>query len=151
MLVTCPNCSSRYQVPDMVVGMKGRTMRCSRCAHQWMQPFVANQPEARAKRPEARMVIDPPRERRPDPVMVTDPVRQRDEDIDDDLLAAAMRNEESGDASGEPEDEGGNPFDRIAEMMAEQPPTPIPDMFSTPAMEGRPRRRGTMVLVALFV
>ena len=148
MLVTCPNCSSRYQVPDMTLGMKGRTVRCSRCGNQWAQPFVAAQPEARPKRPEARMVTDPPRERRPEPVMVS--TFQNDEP-EDDLLAAAMRQEESGDASGEPDEDGGNPFDRIAEMMAEQPPAPIPDMFATPSMERRPRRRGTLVLVILAI
>jgi hypothetical protein len=131
----------------MVVGMKGRTMRCARCQHQWPQPFVASQPEARTKRPEARMVVDPPRERRPEPVMAT--TFEREEPIEDDLLAAAMRQEESGDPEGESAD--GNPFDRIAEMMMEQPPTPIPDMFATPAMDGRPRRRGTVVLVLLAV
>jgi len=132
----------------MTLGMKGRTVRCSRCGHQWAQPFVAAQPEARPKRPEARMVTDPPRERRPEPVMVSS--FQPDEEPEDDLLAAAMRQEESGGGGGEPEDDG-NPFDRIAEMMAEQPPAPIPDMFATSSMERRPRRRGTLVLVTLAV
>src|SRR5579863_9716293 len=118
MLVTCPNCSAQYNVPDQMVGMKGRTMRCSRCQNQWQQPFVASQPEARAKRPEARMVIDPPRAPKPEPVMVTD--EREDKPIEDDLLAAAMREEERvGDGEAAAEEEEGNPFDRIAQMMME--------------------------------
>ena len=155
MLVTCPNCNSRYQVPDQTIGMKGRTVRCFRCQHQWMQPFVAAQPEARAKRPEARMVMEPPRPPRPEPVMVPMPTREREPDPDpeyeDDLLAAAMRHEESGSASGDPDVDEGNPFDRIAEMMAEQPPAPIPDMFANAGMERRPRRRGTLALIVVAV
>jgi hypothetical protein len=129
--------------------MKGRTMRCSRCQHQWHQPFIASQPEARAKRPEARLVTDPPRQRAPEPVMVS--AFEEPDPIEDDLLAAAMRDEETGDDLKEP-DGGGNPFDRIAEMMMEQPPAPVPDLFANSAMEQEPkRRRGTFGLIALVV
>ncbi len=146
MLVTCPNCSLRYSVPDMVVGMKGRVMRCSRCQNQWHQPFIASQPEARGKRSEARMVTDPPRQR-PEPVMVS--AFEDPDPIEDDLLAAAMRDEETGDDLKEP---GGNPFDRIAEMMMEQPPAPVPDLFANAGGDGEPkRRRGTFGLIALVV
>ena len=148
MLVTCPNCSRRYQVPDMVVGMKGRTMRCANCQHQWPQPFVASQPEARQKRPEARMVTDPPRQRAPEPVMAT--TFETDErGIEDDLLAAAMRQEETGDEGAE--EGGANPFDSIAQMMMEQPPAPIPDMFANATGERRPRRRGALILALVAV
>lgn len=129
--------------------MKGRTMRCSRCQHQWMQPFVATQPEARPKRPEPRMVTDPPRQRAPEPVMVS--AFEDEEPIEDDLLAAAMRDEEGGgDLDRGGSGEGGNPFDRIAEMMMEQPPAPVPDLFSSP-MEREPRRRGALGLIVLAV
>jgi len=148
MLVTCPNCSTRYQVPDMVVGMKGRTMRCSNCQHQWKQPFVAAQPEAREKRLAPWMVTEPARATRPEAVMVGG----GDAEIEDDLLAAAMRDEERGDAGGGEGGGGGaNPFDRIAEMMMDQPPAPIPDVFASSAMEREPRRRGALGLVAIVV
>lgn len=148
MLVTCSNCSARYSVPDMVVGMKGRTMRCSRCQNQWHQPFVAAQPEARGKRSEARMVTDPPRQRA-ESVMVS--AFEEPESVEDDLLAAAMRDEESGADLDEGGGQGGNPFDRIAEMMMEQPPAPVPDLFANSAMDQEPKRRGIYGLIALVI
>ncbi len=93
------------------------------------------------------MVTDPPRHR-PEPVMVS--AFEEPDPIEDDLLAAAMRDEESGDDFGN--SGGGNPFDRIAEMMMEQPPAPVPDLFGNSDMEKEPkRRRGTFGLIALVV
>lgn len=124
-------------------------MRCARCQNQWQQPFVASQPEARPKRPEPRMVVDPPRQRAPEPVMAS--AFEEPEPIEDDLLARAMRDEERGDDGDGGSGGGGNPFDRIAEMMMEQPPTPVPDLFANSGMEREPRRRGAFGLIALVV
>jgi hypothetical protein len=131
----------------MAVGMKGRVMRCSRCQNQWHQPFIASQPEARLKRPEARMVAEPPRQRA-EPAMMS--AFEEPEPIEDDLLARAMRHEESGEDDAV--DGGGNPFDRIAEMMMEQPPAPVPDLFGNSSLDEEPkRRRGIFGLIALVV
>ena len=131
--------------------MKGRVVRCSRCQHQWDQPFVATQPEARPKRPEARLVVDEPRPRAPEPVMASAVERPEPEPIGDNLLAAAMRDEERGDSGGNDAAPGPNPFDRIAEMMMEQPPVPVPDLFASAAGEPARRRRGAFALVAVAV
>jgi predicted Zn finger-like uncharacterized protein len=37
MILTCPACSVRYVVDPRALGVKGRTVRCARCAHTWFQ------------------------------------------------------------------------------------------------------------------
>ena len=37
MIIQCEECQSRFLVPDMVIGAKGRTVRCGKCAHTWFQ------------------------------------------------------------------------------------------------------------------
>jgi len=37
MFVTCPSCSTRYQIDESRLGARGRTVRCTRCKHQWVQ------------------------------------------------------------------------------------------------------------------
>ncbi len=38
MIVTCPSCATRYLVDPAALGEAGRTVRCARCVHTWMQP-----------------------------------------------------------------------------------------------------------------
>lgn len=52
MVVTCPNCRSRYAVDPLKIGPAGRTVECARCHHQWHQKV-----EGEAPAPE--MVIRP--------------------------------------------------------------------------------------------
>ncbi|MBW6532350.1 zinc-ribbon domain-containing protein [Sphingomonas sp. RRHST34] len=37
MIIECPECRARYQVPDGTVGTTGRTVRCANCRHSWYQ------------------------------------------------------------------------------------------------------------------
>jgi predicted Zn finger-like uncharacterized protein len=37
MLLTCPECSVKYNVADGAIPAKGRTVRCAACGHSWTQ------------------------------------------------------------------------------------------------------------------
>ncbi|MCK6450709.1 MAG: zinc-ribbon domain-containing protein [Alphaproteobacteria bacterium] len=37
MIVSCPNCATRFEVPESALGSAGRKVRCGQCAHLWLQ------------------------------------------------------------------------------------------------------------------
>lgn len=37
MIISCPACATRYNIDPKALGEKGRKVRCSNCAHQWIQ------------------------------------------------------------------------------------------------------------------
>jgi len=38
MIVSCPNCATRYNLPPTALGGAGRKVRCAKCGHNWVQP-----------------------------------------------------------------------------------------------------------------
>lgn len=44
MILVCPNCATRYIVPDEAIGVNGRQVRCAACKHSWFQQGAALPP-----------------------------------------------------------------------------------------------------------
>ncbi len=69
MIISCPECSGRFRIDPSALGAGGRKVRCSKCAHTWLQspPDPEAEPAPRAG---------------PDPVPAADPESAAvDEDV----------------------------------------------------------------------
>ena len=58
MIITCPNCLTRYDVDPIVIG-DGKPTRCSNCAHTWFQQPIATAHPAAYVQQQQRIYAQP--------------------------------------------------------------------------------------------
>jgi predicted Zn finger-like uncharacterized protein len=67
MIITCPSCATRYEIPPKNLGPAGRMVRCTNCSHRW---FVTHDETAAGERPaddlDGRPAVDSGPEAGPD-------------------------------------------------------------------------------------
>jgi predicted Zn finger-like uncharacterized protein len=78
MRIRCPSCSATYEVPDTLVE-RPRTVRCAKCAHDWLATAIDENPllePAIAEPTETGMPVQDPADNAPerDPVLGPTPL-----------------------------------------------------------------------------
>lgn len=71
MIISCPECSTRYVVPESAIGADGRTVRCAKCKHSWFQDPKPVEPKETGR--EALSPAPPPPPSPPPPEQEPEP------------------------------------------------------------------------------
>lgn len=133
MILECPECRTRYLVPDTAIGAEGRTVRCANCRHSWHQ-----EPDARAAE---AIAAAPVQEAAPSPTPI---VNAGEQTAAPGLPAqtAAVTSDPAGSAATPPLP----PFSGFASASAATPAWPNPPASSATVDNGeRPRRKRPLV------
>lgn len=150
MLISCPNCTTNFSVPDKALGSTGRTLKCAKCGHKWHQkPLMEDDLDldldgpslSTAPAPRPRFDAPAPEPRR-EPSFGGSGSGGRDPDLDIELDDPPIRDIRVH----QPVD--GYKTD-VNSVLDEQPPS-IPDVFS----RGGEQKKGTgglWVLVLLLL
>ncbi|HEY1838013.1 MAG TPA: DUF3426 domain-containing protein [Rhizomicrobium sp.] len=73
MILTCPQCETRYEADASNFAPPGRKVRCAKCGHLWHQVAPTSEPEPRPE------TIEPPASAAPDAVGESEPQLAADE------------------------------------------------------------------------
>lgn len=78
MIITCPNCDTRYLVPESDIGAEGRRVRCANCMHLWFaepSTVTLDLDQRQMVEPEPEEPPPPPEPPPPEPPRPPDPPR----------------------------------------------------------------------------
>lgn len=133
MLISCPNCSTQFSVPDKALGGSGRTLKCSRCGHKW---FHSATPADDDFGLDEQSFPPPPESDSLDEVSTSRAVED-DFDLDDRPDMAAQDFEPQIDNPPVPDfgpkmGDGEPPPRLSADLDLDSEPEPIPDVFADP-------------------
>lgn len=133
MLLVCPECRTRYVVPDGAIGANGRQVRCANCRHSWFQQGADAAPVPPAPAIVAPPVAPPPE---PEPQPHREPEAPSTETAAEEPQARAEPEESfaaPGFASfaGEPEPEAAP--DLPPRLHSAPPPVSEPVVYADPA------------------
>ncbi len=165
MIITCPSCQAQFSVPEAAIGPRGRAMRCAKCGEKWHQDPLIRLDDIPLEMPPAMSADPVPR---PNDSLVDqdfedlnkafklDGLGGSDDDkggLDfDSLLSDAEGEGEKKDDAKKPDgEEEEDPFARIAELMMQSSPEPIPDVFAAPPPKPPARRKGAAGLILLLL
>ncbi len=122
MQVTCPQCSSRYKLPDEKVKAKGTKVRCPRCQHAfYIYPEKAEAPAAASRPSMQRAPAPPPVRPNPKPDIA--------EPLADFMDHQQSRGPDRAPAVEEPSDDFDSHFDSDRTVVSQVDPS----LFSRPA------------------
>lgn len=76
MILTCPDCATRFLIKQEAIGPNGRTVRCSQCSSTW---FVAGDPDVLSLTDNIQASENPAMQREPD---AAPPLAQPDQDLE---------------------------------------------------------------------
>lgn len=137
VVIVCPHCTTRYQVPSETVGAKGRQVQCAHCGKAW-QAFAEKEIERAAPKPAPPPVVVAAKARPKDSDQMFDSAAEAelDAEFEAEQRAAAAR------AAGEPEPPPpAAPVRSIEEIKASIAPKPQEEVAPTKSVDPQAEKK----------